>query len=63
MLDERLFVRISRDIIVNLCWIQEYEKEQIKLGAESFDISRRRKKEFERKYIEFDLKYRDMSKR
>ena len=63
MLDERIFVRINRDIIVNLCWIQEYEKEQIKLGAESFDISRRRKKEFEHKYIEFDLKYRDMSKR
>ena len=63
MLDERIFVRINRDIIVNLCWIQEYEKEQIKLGAESFDISRRRKKEFERKYIEFDLKYRDMCKR
>ncbi len=57
-LEERLFVRINREIIVNLRWVQQEEKGKIKIKNELFQISRRRRKEFEQKFIEFDLKYR-----
>lgn len=58
ILNERLFSRINRDIIVNLSFIEDYDEERVVVGMNEFCISRRRNKEFERKYMEFDLKYR-----
>lgn len=58
ILDKRLFVRISREVIVNLRWVQAYKEGQIRLKEECFFVSRRRRKDFERRYIEYDLKYR-----
>lgn len=57
-LTERLFIRINREMIVNLRWVQQEEKGTVKIKNELFQISRRRRREFEQKFIEFDLKYR-----
>lgn len=58
ILNEHLFVRINRDMIINLGFVEEYDGTWVVAGTKEFRISRRRKKEFERKYMEFDLKYR-----
>lgn len=58
ILDDRLFFRINRQYIINFRWINAYLKEEIQINGNVFKISRRKKKEFEKKYIEFDLKYR-----
>lgn len=58
VLDERLFVRLSRQYIVNLRWIHSYEGNSVYIADKRFTISRRKHKEFEQKYIEYDLKYR-----
>lgn len=57
-LDARFFVRISRKNIVNLRWVKAYKKDKIQIREEYFTISRRRRKEFEAKYIEYDLRYK-----
>lgn len=57
-LDSRLFCRISREFIINLSCIQSYEKGIIKIGEQKLSVSRRKKKEFERAYREYDLYYR-----
>ena len=59
-LETKLFVRINREVIVNLQWVQQEEKGKIRVKEELFQVSRRRRKEFEQKFIEFDLKYRKM---
>lgn len=53
-----LFVRVDRKYIVNLRYIKNYSSDKFMIGEKKFSISRRNRKEFERKYIEFDLKYR-----
>lgn len=58
ILNDHLFARINRDIILNLSFVEHYNEERAVVGKKEFRISRRRKKEFERKYMEFDLKYR-----
>lgn len=58
ILNKLLFVRINRDIILNMNFVERYNEERVVVGTKEFRISRRRKKEFERKYMEFDLKYR-----
>ena len=58
VLNPRLFVRISREVILNFRWVQYDGKGKIRVKSEVFLCSRRRKKEFEQKFIEFDLKYR-----
>lgn len=58
MLDEKLFVRIERRYIVNLRWIGMCKGDSIQIEDKKFVISRRRRKEFEQRYIEYDLKYR-----
>ena len=57
-LSDILFVRIDRKYIVNLRYVQSYKNDKFLIGEKTFSISRRNRKEFERKYIEFDLKYR-----
>lgn len=58
MLDERIFFRINRKCMVNMQWIQVYSGGVIRIGGKEFEVSRRRRKDFEQKYIEFDLRYR-----
>ncbi len=58
ILNDHLFARINRDIILNLSFVEHYNEEKVGVGKKEFRISRRRKKEFERKYMDFDLKYR-----
>lgn len=57
-LDSRMFARIHRACVVNLLYVSFYQDGQVKVGERVFTISRRKRKEFERKYVEFDLKYR-----
>lgn len=58
ILDSNLFVRIDRRYIVNMQHIEQYKEERFMIGKKQFSISRRRQKDFERKYIEFDLYHR-----
>ena len=58
MLSDILFVRVDRKYIVNLRYVQSYMNDKFVIGEKTFSISRRNRKDFERKYIEFDLKYR-----
>ncbi len=58
MLSDILFVRVDRKYIVNLRYVQSYMNDKFVIGETTFSISRRNRKEFERKYIEFDLKHR-----
>lgn len=53
-----LFFRVSRQYIVNLGKITEYAKGSIHIQGKKILVSRRRKKEFEQAYLEYDLKYR-----
>lgn len=57
-LDQRLFTRISRQFIVNLGYIQTYRKNTVYMPDLQLPVSRRNKKAFEKKYIEYDLQYR-----
>lgn len=58
LLDKRIFVRIHRQFIVNLCWVDSYKNGVVSVGGEKIKISRRRKKDFEEKYVYYDIHYR-----
>lgn len=57
-LDQRLFYRIHRKYIVNLAQVESYRDGVIRMKDIELPVSRRRKKEFEQAFVEFDLKYR-----
>lgn len=57
-IDSRLFFRIHRKYIVNMAWIQGYANGKVRMKDIEIPVSRRRRKEFELAYMEFDLKYR-----
>ena len=57
-LDGRLFFRINRKYIVNMAQIKRYKNGVLHMGDVEILVSRRRKKEFEQAFMEFDLKYR-----
>lgn len=58
IMDRNIFFRINREILVNMFHIDNYKNDIIKVGTQTFKIARRRKKEFEKAFIKFDLKYR-----
>lgn len=58
ILDQRLFYRISREYIVNLYFVSNYQKGTIYIGDEKLKISRRKIKEFETAFQKFDIEYR-----
>lgn len=58
VLDERIFFRINRKYMINIQWIQSYSEGTIRIEGKGFEVSRRKRKDFEQKYIEFDLRYR-----
>lgn len=57
-LDTRLFFRIHRKYIINMAHIQSYKNGTVQIEDMKLPVSRRRKKNFERAYMEFDLEYR-----
>lgn len=58
VLDKRMFFRCHKAYIVNFEMIAEIEKDTVFLRTgEKILVSRRKKNEFERKYMEFDTKY------
>lgn len=58
LLDERIFVQIHRQFMVNLCWVEDYRNDVVSVAGKKIKISRRRKKDFEKKYVYYDIHYR-----
>lgn len=58
ILDERLFFRIHRKMIVNLGFVTHYNQGIISIGEKEIKVAIRKRKAFEKAYIEFDLNYR-----
>lgn len=58
LIDTRIFYRISRKYIVNLMHIDQYQNGTVYIRDEKLKVARARKKEFEKIYREFDVKYR-----
>lgn len=57
-LDSNLFFRINRQYIVNMRWITDYEKGNISIGNMNMKVSIRKRKIFERKFVEYDVSYK-----
>ncbi len=57
-LDKRLFFRIHRKYIVNMAQVQSYRNGIIHMRDIELPVARRKKKDFEQAYMEFDLRYR-----
>lgn len=57
LLDSRIFYRIDRKYLINMLHISGYQNGTIHISNLNLEVSRRRKKNFEQKYIEYDLKY------
>ena len=57
ILDDRLFFRISKQYIVNLSKIDSYNKGIINIRGKDIKVSVRRKKEFEKKYVSFQIMF------
>lgn len=57
-LDKRLFFRIHRKYIVNMAQVQSYSDGIIHMRDIELPVARRKKRDFEQAYMEFDLKYR-----
>jgi DNA-binding LytR/AlgR family response regulator len=58
ILDRRIFFRIHRKCLVNMLKIQSYKERVVTIENEKLVVSRRKKKEFEKAYIECDLNYK-----
>lgn len=56
-MDNRIFFRINRQYLVNLRYISSYTDNKIMVDKKFFLVSARRKKEFMKKYTEYDLRY------
>lgn len=52
-----LFYKIDKKNVVNMLHIEAYDNGNIRIGNENIKIARRRKKEFERAYWEFDSRF------
>lgn len=57
MLDKRLFFRVSRDCVVNMAAIEDYRQGVIYIRNYEIKAARRRRREFEAAYLEFDITY------
>lgn len=56
--DVRLFYRVNREYMVNMYYIENYKSGIVYVCDLQIKVSRRNKKDFEKKFQEFDLKYR-----
>lgn len=57
-LDDRLFFRVNKQCIVNMRYIDAYKNGVIQVGGAEIRVSVRKKKEFKKAYIMFDVNYR-----
>lgn len=57
LLDNRLFVRIHKQYIINMNFIDSYKNSMINIDGMRLPISRRKRKDFERMFINFDVNY------
>lgn len=55
LLDNRMFFRVHRKYIVNMEKIEVYQDGNIWVNERKIEVARRKKREFEKKYMEFDL--------
>ena len=58
LLDNRLFARVHKQYIVNMYFVETYKNSLINIDGEFLPVSRRKQKEFEKMYINFDVNYR-----
>lgn len=58
LLDDRLFFRVSKQHIVNMLYVTAFGNGKIQIGGVSVPVARRNQKEFEKRYMEFELNYR-----
>ena len=58
LLDPRLFIRIHKQYIVKIQYTGSHTNTTLEIDGELLPISRRKQKEFEQKYICFDINYR-----
>lgn len=58
VLNPKCFVRINRYCIVNLRWVKSYQAGELIIDNQKLQVAKRKKKEFERIYIQYDLNYR-----
>lgn len=58
LLDNRLFARVHKQFIVNMHFVETYKNSKIKIDGEFLPVSRRKRKQFEKMYISFDVNYR-----
>lgn len=58
VLDSRCFFRVNKQYSVNLFQIQAYRKGKISVADLEIVVSRRKQKEFEKKYHDFIMNYR-----
>lgn len=57
-LDMRMFARVQRKYIVNMRWINRYHNGVVSVAGVEIAVSRRKKKEFEKQYITYDIRYK-----
>lgn len=57
-LDSRLFYRVHKQFIVNMSKIDRIDKNTVMIAGKKLPVSRRKKAEFENRYLEYDMKYR-----
>lgn len=57
ILDKRLFFRVSRDCVVNMAAIDDYKQGVIHIKNYEIKTARRRRRDFEAAYLEFDITY------
>lgn len=57
-LEEKLFVRVSRKYIINLAYVEKYEKGVVYIASRKIKVPKERKNLFEDKWREYDLRYR-----
>lgn len=57
-LDMRMFARVQRKYIVNMRWINSYHNGVVSVAGVEIAVSRRKKKEFEKQYITYDIRYK-----
>lgn len=58
ILDNRLFVRIHKQYIINMLYVERYDGDSIEINEKSIPISRRKKNDFRKEYTIFDINYR-----
>ncbi len=58
MLSKGLFYKIHKSYIINMLWVSSIDKNEICVGGVRLPLSRRKRKDFETAYMDFDLHYR-----